>query len=55
MLQSLDGVTELTTFVGNGATFCRILDVDGHTNLDNVNIVGVKHLLNRIYLKLMEV
>ena len=33
------GVVTATTFVGNG-DFVD-LDVDGHTNLDNVNIVGV--------------
>ena len=42
------GIITATTFVGNG-DFVE-LDVDGHTNLDNVSIAGVTTFSDRAYL-----
>ena len=42
------GIITATTFVGNG-DFVE-LDVDGHTNLDNVSIAGVTTFSDRAYI-----
>ena len=46
---SIVGVVTATSFVGSGADINGDLDVDGHTNLDNVSVAGVSTFAGEVH------